>query len=270
MNHNTSVKKGIRPMHRPKSLQSAKSRILLGGLGCLLAALGLTMSKPVRTQAQGTPVPLVINTATPTEVLFVTATPSRTPTQSISSLRVEAKSEANVRASASIDAQVYAKVLPGQFFPVVGRFGRWLQIRYERSPSGFAWVYDEVVNISGGDPNSIPNIDPNAVPTNDVAAAAAQNTANFLTGTPGAPETATALQASATGAFAAVAVNADSNANEPKVTFTYPPPFAEATLPPRSNPAVGGGAMPPIVPIMGLGVLGLFGLFIGTLRSGKR
>jgi hypothetical protein len=216
-----------------------------------------------------TPLPIVIVSRTPTEVLNPTVTPSRTPTPDFTLIRVEARVEANVRTAPSLDAQILTRIIPGQFFAVTGRYARWLQIRFDRSPTGIAWVFEDVVNISGGDPSTIPEVGFEAVPSPNVETAAAQQTADFITATPGAPESATAIQASATGVFTRAAVAGGIPApGEPRPTFTYPPPFAEATLPARAA-AVSRGGMPPIVPIVGLAALGLAGLFISSLRRGR-
>jgi hypothetical protein len=75
------------------------------------------------------------------------------------------------------------------------------------------------------------------------------------------------MQASATGVFTRAADDAGRQPGVPLPTFTYPPPFVEATLPSRSA-AVSRGGLPPIVPIIGLATLGLAGLFISSLRRG--
>jgi hypothetical protein len=195
-----------------------------------------------------------------------TPTPSRTPTQDFSLIRVEAPVQGNVRSAPSLDAQILGVIKPGQFFAVTGRYAKWLRIQYQQAPNGIGWVYEDVVKMTGGDPASIPLIDAGAVPSPNVQTAGAQQTANYLTATPGAPETATVMQASATGVF----TRAADDARQPGVplpTFTYPPPFVEATLPSRSA-AVSRSGLPPVVPIIGLAILGMAGLFISSLRRG--
>lgn len=225
-----------------------------------------------RVMAQGpapTPLPISIPSLTPTPVPQITSTPSRTPT--IAQVRVEALSKdtgANLRASPSTDAEKLGTIYPGQFFVVTGRWLRWIQIQYDKSPTGLAWVYEEVVHITGGDPNLIPTIQPNAVPSPNVATGAAQQTASFLTATPGAPQTATVLQSSATGVFTRVAVNGTEvrTHSGPLPTFTFPASLIEATLPPRVSTTANQGGVPPIVPIIALGIVGLAGLLISGLR----
>ncbi len=237
-------------------------------LGAIVLAAGLLLrSQPATAQdATITPLPASIVSRTPTEITEFTPTPSRTPTQDFSLIRVEAPVQGNVRSSPSLDAQILGVIKPGQFFAVTGRYAKWLRIQFPQSPNGIGWVYEDVVRMTGGDPASIPQIDAGAVPSPNVQTAAAQQTANYLTATPGAPETATVMQASATGVFT-LAAN-DAGPGIPLPTFTYPPPFVEATLPSRSA-AISQGGLPPVVPIMGLAILGVAGLFISSLRRGR-
>lgn len=254
----------------------AATRRLFAAIGAILvlalfgaASTLLVFDRSAAQDATLTPLSIVVASRTPTEVLFPSITPSRTPTADTTLIRVEAKVEANIRSAPSLDAEILTRIVPGQFFAVTGRYARWLQIRYDRSPSGVAWVFEDVVTISGGDPANIPEIGLEAVPSPNIETAAAQQTADFLTATPGAPETATAVQASATGVFVRpTEQGAPQGPAEILPTFTYPPPFVEATLPARAASA-GRGGLPPIAPIMGLAALGLAGLFISSLRRGR-
>lgn len=262
-------------MQHGKAARAATRRLFAAISAVLTIALAGTASTLLvvgRSAAQDatlTPLPLIVVTRTPTEVLFPSMTPSRTPTSDTTLIRIEAKVEANVRSAPSLDAEILVRIVPGQFFAVTGRYARWLQIRYDRSPTGVAWVFEDVVTISGGDPALIPEIGLEAVPSPNVETAAAQQTADFLTATPGAPGTATAMQASATGVFVRPTdPGAPQGPAEILPTFTYPPPFVEATLPARAATASRGG-LPPIAPIMGLAALGLAGLFISSLRRGR-
>lgn len=243
--------------------------LVLAGVACLalVSALRAPAQQTLRAQGAPTAVPLFIPTVTPRLELVETATPTRTPTVNMGLIRVEARLEANIRTAPSLDAQILTKALPGQFYAARGRYGEWIQIQFERAPTGLAWVYREVVNLSGGDFESLPPVDLDAVPTPNLQTAAAQQTADFLTATPGAPQTATALQAQATGVFTLAAAAPEVlPPGAPLPTFTYPPPFAEATLPTRTTSAINGGGIPPIMPILALGALGLGGLFISSLR----
>jgi hypothetical protein len=219
-----------------------------------------------------TPLPIVIPTLTPTTVKLVTATPTLTPTGPAPGQgRAEAIDKtvgANIRASPDINSEILGKIFPGQFFAIVRRYNKWLQILYDKSPTGLGWVYEDIVNITGIDPAAIPTVDSAGVPTSNVATAAAQQTANYLTATPGAPETATALQASATGVFTRVASGPTDipTPGERLPTFTFPPTLVEATLSARPAAAADQSGLPPAIPIIVLAGLGLFGLLISALR----
>ncbi len=244
----------------------------------VLSLAGLPRAVTVQGQAAApslavTPLPIVIPTLTPTVVKLVTPTLTPTPTGPAPGQgRAEAKDKsvgANVRAAPDLNSEILGKIFPGQFFAVMRRYNKWLQILYDKSPSGVGWVYEDIVNVTGVSPAGIPTLDPSNIPTSNVATAAAQATANYLTATPGAPQTATALQASATGVFTRVAPGDDSTgaalSGEPLPTFTFAPTLIEATLSPRPAAASQGG-LPPAIPIIILGGLGLLGLLISGLR----
>jgi hypothetical protein len=230
-----------------------RERWLIGA--ALLAALALLVSAGA-AEAQGgqpTPIPLVISTRTPTLPPTSAASPS------------------NVRSTpdTSGEGNILGKIFPGTFYAVIGRRERWLQIRYDKAPNGKGWVYDGVVDVYGvDDPVAIPTIAVDTIETLDPRQAAQNATARFITATPGAPETATVLARSATGIFTATNQPGTPNAADAGVivTFTYPPPRVEATLPPRGRVAAAEGELPPIIPLIALGGLGLFGLFVSLMR----
>jgi hypothetical protein len=241
-----------------------------------LLVMALLDGATTLAQATATAVPLLIPTLTPTIEIQVTEPPTRTATAAaISNARVEARDKetgANVRSAPDVNSEKLGTIFPGQFFSVIGRYQQWLQILYDKSSNGRAWIFEGVVNVTGLDPAQIPTILPNALPSPNVATGAAQQTAAVLQSTPGAGQTATVLQASATGVFTATldgstsSNNSAIDPNEPLPTFTFPPPFVEATLPPRFSASTSQGGIPPIVPIIVLGGIGLFGLFVSALR----
>jgi len=105
------------------------------------------------------------------------------------------------------------------------------------------------------------------VPSPNVATGAAQATLNVLTTTPGAPNRDRAP------GFCNGRVHTHSgqyrrtNAlSGPQPTFTFPAAFVEATLPPRAAATSSQGGVPPIVPIIALAGVGLFGLLVSALR----
>jgi Bacterial SH3 domain len=201
-------------------------------------------------------------------------TPTRTPTPEGIAL-LEAKDFANVRAEPSTDAAQLGTIRAGEKYNVIGRYVSWIQFQYQSSPTGKGWVYGELVNLTGNT-NNIPDIDPYA--QSQAAGAGAANataTQNIITQTPGGILTAT-LIAQQLGAGAVTPT--DSGTREILPTFTYPPDIvavaptdgAAASTPTtsanQSPTTTNNGDLPPIVPILILGGIGLFGLGVSTLR----
>jgi|GEM_PF-346178 len=200
------------------------------------------------------------------------------------SVMLEAKSPGvNVRAAADIESERLGAIEPGERYPIMGRYFRWLQLQYESSPTGSAWVYDELVNIIG-DESAINDLSEEALPTEDTSLSGATATQGVLTQTPGGVLTATALSrilavdvgsdADGDGTLSPsdllVAPEAGATANPVLLpTYTYPPNLP-ANLPTRSTVTTtlptSPTDLPPIAPILLLGGLGLIGLAIGSVR----
>ncbi len=240
-------------------------------LGLLFLSIAALVLLPTiaTAQTEPTPLPIKILTFTQPPPTAVITTPSRTPTASGSTVvQVRDKTvPGNVRASPSLDAEIIGKIKPGNYYQVLSKFGKWIEILYgQPSPDTKGWVFEDIVIISG--PGSIPTAVSSEVPTANVSTASAKTTAEYLTATPGAPGTATALQLSATGVVVRNASGStiEPTSNGPKPTFTYPPPYVEATLAPRSGFVTNQAGLPPIIPIIGLAAVGLFGLLISGLR----
>jgi hypothetical protein len=251
-------------------------------MSCLFVVISLFGVRASYAQIAPTPVPLVL----PTQVLSPTpgaplSAPTSITTPGSGQVVIEAldaTTGANVRGTPDVtsSANIIGNIKVGDFYQVVGQYtnsyGKWYEILYvfPGSQSIPAWVYSAVVK-SPGDPaalKAVPVVNPKDVPTPD-AALLAQSTAAFLTGTPGAPGSATALQGSATGISTINALGAATlTPGGVLPTFTYPPPLAEATLAPRIKTSTSPGSLPPIVPIIGLFVVGVLGLLIGGLRRG--
>ncbi len=207
-------------------------------------------------------------------------TPSWTPTPPGVAI-LEAKDFANVRADPSTDSAQLGTIHSGEKYNVIGRYVSWIQFEYNSSPTGKGWVFGDLVNLTGNLDN-IPNIDPytNDGAGVDPAAANATGTQSVLTQTPGGVLTATAI--SQLLAPAGTAAATDSGTHEIEPTFTFPPgmvaiaPTQGAPLP--TDPATGktqltsaetdGNTVPPIVPILVLGGLGIVGLAVSALRRG--
>ena len=250
-------------------------RLSLRGWLLIIGIMMLALVGYGQAVAQGptaTAVQISIPTLTPTAVKTATITPtSNAPTEFAAGLaRVEAKDKttgANLRAAPSTDSEKLDTIFPGAYFAVIGRSNKWLLIKYDKSPNGLAWVYQDIVNVTGLSVAQIPTVDSNSVPTANVSTAAAQQTLISVTQTPGGNLTVTAIQGSATGVYTrAPGQSAPGVTSSPGPTFTYPAGFAEATLPPRQTSAPSQGGIPPIVPILALAGVGLFGLLVSALR----
>jgi uncharacterized protein YraI len=142
----------------------------------------------------------------------------------------------NVRGGPGTDYPVVGVLIAGQQVPATGRSvgGDWIQITYVGGPSGFAWVYSPLVDVSGSlrviEPPPTPT--PRTTPTVDPTLAA-----QFIVEIP-----PTRLP-----------------------TFTAPPPLILPTFSPEDTSS-GTGGVPTGLVIIGMGVVGLFGIVITILR----
>jgi hypothetical protein len=244
--------------------------------GALLACLIVAGSRPLVAQevAQAptaTPQQVNLSTATPAGETGVTgATPTRTATPE-GQIFVEAREFANVRAQPDPNAAQLGQIRSGEQYVAVGRYFQWIQFQYPTSPTGLGWVFGELVDIVGGDVTLIPELaDPNANAGNEAEFQAAATQA-AVTLTPGGVLTATAATR-----FEALGQAATLDGPQILPTFTYPPgiafqptsavPAPDETPAPATTAEGGQGALPPIVPILLVGGLGVVGLLINSLR----
>ncbi len=144
----------------------------------------------------------------------------------------------NVRAGPSQDYPIVGVLLPGEKVPALGRSagGDWVEIAYPIVDGGVGWVYAYLVTISGGELAIIvppPTPTPRVTPTIDPTLAA-----QFIieVGPTRLP------------------------------TFTQPPPLSIPTYAAATANNVPGG-FPMGFIIIGLAVLGLFGLLISVFRG---
>jgi len=144
----------------------------------------------------------------------------------------------NVRAGPSQDYPIVGVLQQGEKVPALGRSvgGDWIEIAYPIADGGVAWVYAYLVSISGGDLSIVvppPTPTPRVTPTIDPTLAA-----QFIieVGPTRLP------------------------------TYTQPPPLSipTYTAAPQVNVAAG---LPMGFIIIGLGVVGLFGLMISVFRG---
>jgi hypothetical protein len=241
----------------------------------LAAALvsGLLARGSTLAQNPPTATPAVINIPTQappaanSNPLMPTITPTWTATP-IPAAQVEARDLANVRDQPTTEAARIGEITNGTQYTVTGVYFNWVRIEYPPSPSREGWVYRDLVNVIGdlsqvtdlaNQPTNTPIPPTSAVSTNE----AQQIAIGGGVATGSAPQAGGAAQ-----------IDAPSGPILP--TYTYPadipagPPlnaFApETTAAPTSGGARGG--LPPIVPILALGAMGLLGLAASSLRRG--
>ena len=244
------------------------------------------------------PSPQELPTATPLQVSLPTPLPilptatslvnnvvpvERSPTPE-GAAYLEAITEANVRSQADPESERLGTIRAGEQYTVIGRYFRWYQFQYSQSASGTGWVFDELVNVSGNT-NNIPDLSA-TTPTPDIAALQNSNTLAQITQTPGGVLTATAnvgvvplplptnngasvlpqdLAATILPTFtvpANVAVPNTSVTSSEGDGIIATPQLTEA----QSSEIVLPSRIPPIVPILLLGGVGMLGLLISSSR----
>jgi len=234
--------------------------LLAGWAGTALAAPNL--------QFTATPAPVSLPTISPTPAEVITSTPTRTPTPPGPALAEALEGATNVRAQPDIEGELLGQIYPGDEYPVLGRAEGtlWLKIQYPDSPTGTAWVFEQVIQLSGN-VDQITDIPLSTEPTIDANQVGATQTVEGLALTPGALATATA-DAIIFGAAISGSPLPPVETAGPLPTYTYP-----ATLAGQATPSTGTSAggeseegLPPIVPIVALAALGSFGLLVSLLR----
>ncbi len=144
----------------------------------------------------------------------------------------------NVRAGPSTyNYDIVGVLIVGQQVPALGRTvgGDWIQIAYPGVPSGVAWVYSPLVEVTG----NLPIVEPPPTPT---------------------PRTTPTIDPT----LAAQFINEIPPTRLP--TFTSPPPLVIPTFQSTETTA-GNVGVPMGFIIIGLGVVGLFGTLISLLRG---
>ncbi len=220
-------------------------------------------------QFSPTPAGVILPTISPTLVFEVTPTPTRTPTPIGPALAEALEGPTNVRSGPDIGAERLGQILPGEFFPILGRASGtlWYKIQFPDSPSGTAWVFEQVINITG-DVDNIPELNLSSEPTIDVNSVVVAQTVEVLALTPGALETAT-IDALFASSSASIESATPSPTRGPQPTFTFPASsIAQSTvvIPPVTQAAGDNGTLPPVIPIVGVAALGVLGLLISILR----
>ena len=147
--------------------------------------------------------------------------------------------QVNVRGGPGGDGvyPIVGVLIAGQQVPALGRSagGLWVQIAYPGGPGGVAWVYSPLVEVTG----SLPIVEPPPTPT---------------------PKTTPTVDPT----LAAQFIVEIPSTHLP--TFTAPPPLSNPTYPPEESFS-GTGRVPMGLVIIGMGVVGLFGMAISLLRG---
>jgi hypothetical protein len=171
----------------------------------------------------------------------VQATPIPTVTGTPAGPTILVPELVNVRMCPDVTCDLVGVLIAGQIAPALGRTpaGLWIQIAYAGVPGNVAWVYAPFVVLQPSQAGGLPVVEPPPTPTPRVTATidptlAAQFNLN--------PITPTRLP-----------------------TFTPAPPVVIPTF--ESSGAAGGAGFPPILLILGLTVVGVFGLVISVLRG---
>jgi hypothetical protein len=147
--------------------------------------------------------------------------------------------QVNVRTGPGVEYDQIGVMISGQRAPVVGRSpgGNWLQIRYPGVPGNLAWVFTSLVRLEPPGA-TLPIVEPPPTPT--------------------PPVTATIDPT-----LAAQFIELAQPTRMP--TFTPAEPPARPTFAPQSEN--GSAVFPPILAILGLLVIGLFGMLVSFLRG---
>jgi len=147
--------------------------------------------------------------------------------------------QVNVRGGPGGDGvyPIVGVLIAGQQVPALGRSagGLWIQIAYPGGPGGVAWVYSPLVEVAG----SLPIVEPPPTPT---------------------PKTTPTVDPT----LAAQFIVEIPSTHMP--TFTAPPPLLNPTYPPEESFS-GTGRVPMGLVIIGMGIIGLFGMVITLLRG---
>src|SRR5690606_21798840 len=117
----------------------------------IFTVVGLMQTAHAQELITSTPVRIQIpDQAAPAVEIISSPTITRTPTPA--AVMVSAKEgagEVNVRAEPDVESDRLGSIRAGEFYPVLGRYFRWIQFQYDTSPTGRGWVFDELVDITG-------------------------------------------------------------------------------------------------------------------------
>lgn len=221
-----------------------------------------------------TPAPLnIASPVPPIEEIAPGATPTWTATPE-GQVLIEALDVANVRADADPNAAQMGQIRSGEQYTATGRYFEWIQFQFE--PNRRGWVFGQLVNVTGNITN-LPELGVDMVEENTEEVAATEELM-LLTQTPGGLLTATAAARQNT-AGGSLPANIDLPSGM-MPTFTYPAGLVAGGTAPTQDPnnaiptvvsappvnETTTGGIPPIVPILAFGSIGLLGLLISAIR----
>jgi hypothetical protein len=143
----------------------------------------------------------------------------------------------NVRSGPNTNYPIVGVLIAGQHVPALGRTvgGDWVQIAYPGVPGGVAWVYSPLVQVIG----SMPLVEPPPTPT---------------------PKTTPTIDPTLAAQFIVEV------APTRLPTYTPPPPLVIPTFS-TVETVPGVGNIPMGLVIIGLGVIGAFGMLISLLQG---
>ena len=214
------------------------------------------------------PTPLGLQQSAPT----LTFTPSATPPGPTLLEARESAGNVNVRAAPDPTSERLGSIAFGTSYPVLRQYYLWFELKYEPSPSGRAWVYSELVTVTG-DQSAIDVIEDFAdifTPSDGNQDLQSSLEGNGQTGN----EDSRILEVPAT-------QRAGRQRDERSVaialpTFTYPsdlPVLAPTGMAEQNDGDEGNttsnglSEVPPVLPIMILAGFGMVGLLLNAIRS---
>jgi hypothetical protein len=167
-------------------------------------------------------------------------TPVATVTGTPAGPKIIVPDQVNVRICPSTDCDLIGVLIAGQEAAAIGRSpgGEWIQIIYPGVPGNVAWVYSFYVVLPPGQ-SLLPIVEPPPTPTPNI--------------TPTVDPTLAAQ------------FNLGETISTPLPTFTAAVPVVQPTFEPVED--INETGFPPILAILALTVLGLFGIVISVLRG---
>ncbi len=229
-----------------------------------------------QTQRTATPITVRLVTATPPGAQpfppTVTSLPTATlPGPTFLQAPVTA-GNINVRAAPDLGSEVLGTISFGTLYPALRRYFQWYELRYEPSPNGRAWVYGELVEVTG-DLDNIQVVDNFAdisvIPADDNSLGAEDGEAAAESG----DDSRVLVISTEDGAAGR---SETERMASPLPTFTRPPdlpsiiPTGGIDQPTQNEIRTGSdrrSEFPPLFPIVILAGFGLVGLLINLIRQ---